>query len=703
MSFKSLIRFVLITLLLHLAASSALAQPRRFVGGIGPVDAMAFMPDNKLMLATDYLVVEFDPESQTIGPPLQVAPARMKSLVPYNDGVRVLSYSEDRMLRVWERNTGRVVAAFEWRPPASYTGTSIPTMGISPDDSLIAVALPDHETSGTQLVLLDPETLEMVVGLDEPLLDVPNPPAFSLDGRKVYFTEASQPPVWPWKARLSSLDVNTGEAAVVLTFDKGEATHNLGAVVATENGPACLDLASYWYATHDIVEGWTSFSWWNLSRVVPPSSALEIEEWVCMDQDGPGCSFYSLRSMPRDALLSPGANLAMAGEKLYGLAHSTERTLQHLALAAFSEGEQYLAGFATATASDSKHPDLLIYRTSSGEKVATIAGVRTASTIDAAILPAQNAVLTLDSDGYFRRWGIDSGTMERSGASFTVDPSSRLIVSGDESVVLVQSPEQTLLFDGMELLGVADFEHDAAFGGAAFAAGSNRLLVSSDELRQYRIGEPSDLQRVKLERTYGDPEDPAPLYGPVRFVDEDRLVIAATATGPPWLDTYDAETASRIGRDELGGSWIDFVPTPDAKRFVVRSPEGLQVYSSEDLTHPLCTLPSATEYAITRGGRILIAAGGEGVSAVDIETGTRLLSFPSPQPQPIVALAVSPTQDFIYTTNGTTILEWHFPFEALSEDAIAHVLRRLLGREEYILPADQNTDALLDAADLIVP
>lgn len=696
---KSCLRFFLISFLLLLVAPAAIAQPRRFVGGIGPVDAMAFTPDNKLLLATDYLVVEFDRETQTLGTPHRVAPARMKSLLPYNDGLRVLSYSEDRMLRVWERNTGRVLATFEWKPPASYTGTGIPTAGISPDDSLIAVALPDHETSGTQLLLLDAETLETVVRLEEPQLGVEVAPVFSVDGNGVFFLNEDE------RNRSNSssvlrLDLETGAQTHEVEFGSGlNGSLAVRSISADTEGAVWAYTREWAVCTYIFFMDWEDYiASWELLVGRRNSNPQQIWSDSCRSQECGGCS---LNVTPTSALLSGRGSYLALGDRIIDLSGSGYMRAFDSEPVTFSGDERYIAGIRGPTGSADGSRALQVLEVPTGKMAAGPRIAPDRGILAISFLGSGEQCLMEEAIGTLTLLGLGSNEISARTWSPEGLAQRRPLISADESYSVLQTTGAVYLYGMNSLDVIARMDVVPPLRAAALGNGGDRLLVSSKTLSLYEFGEgvPGGMQ---YRRSYSSGFAPLPSYGTVGFSADDSRVIAATTTGTAGVHLFDRESGKVILLRNVPERWLEFAASPDGTYILARTAGGISKFSAASVDKLPVTLPPADHFAITRGGDVILTAGPSGLTAYDPRDGRVIVSQPRPHPDPFIALMPSSDEDLVYTCNGTTIMEWAFPLDAAAEGATATVVRRLLGRTELLPPRDENGDTLYDAGDLVV-
>jgi WD40 repeat protein len=693
----------LIVILLWLCSSAASAQPSRFVAGIGPVDAMAFTPDGKLLLATDYLVAEYDPLTHSFVSINQFAAARTWSLVPFNDGERILSYSGDKKLRVWERQTGHVLATFEWNPPASYTRPSVPTAGIAPDDSLIAVALPDHETSGTQLMLLDPETLETVLAIEDALINLDVPPAFTPDAHHVLFVDQSEY-FHDLPGSVMSLDLDSGSQATDLRLLGVGYRLSVRSISTKGNRAACA--LTEWtqicsYVNAGLGMGyWRHDHWWALGVVSGDDLGMQLMGNSCFNNS---CSVLcEPATAPPSVLLSPHARYLAAGTSIFDLQETTTVTMARLAPSAFSRDEELVAGLLEDTSSSSMYPSIAVVRTGTGEAVSTIPGASRSQVLTAALLPSGHLVMAAGADHLIRCWDASTGSLSYSMSGGPYDAPLKLLASADDSLVFVYSPMAALLYAEGTPTPIHSFDEPSPYRGASFARGDSRFILSAGSLQQFLVDGAAN-PAVSFDHTYDSGILPAPTYGPVQFVSNDQIVLAATRGGLMQLHEFDSDSGDLLAAYDLSEEWLDFTANEDASRFLVKVEDGLRIYSRDDLEIPLCTLPIAEAQTLTRAGKVVLTVGSQGLSAYEFATGNEIASYPFSTPAPYSFVAASPDTDTVYTSGGTTILEWSVPLDALAEGATAPILNRLLGKEEPVPPLDRNSDSRLDAADVPRP
>jgi WD40 repeat protein len=699
---RSLIILLAVTLSLVTVAG---AQPQRFFGGIGDVDALTFTDDQKLLLATGYLVVEYDLETHAIAKihhPWQSRPELSLLSVPGNS--TVLGLSNDLHLRLWDRLDGAVVESDQLVPGYDPASSAIqlpwvPLLSASPDGDLLAVLVrTTGAVSTSELRIYDAATLTLLDVRTEAGGFLEVTPLFSEDGKTVYTSFSPiegtgneyNPPIMEWHIP-SDVD----------TVHEGMFTSRflIGMAVGADGFKYALGSQSYGCTLYAC--GIHEISW--MQEISCESHVLTANDlWGPFPAGSRGgaacwsgaCSIRLNRFVgDRPIFSARGSYLVQSGSLIHADSGAVIRSGLPLQCV-FGADERMLGTIEYGYSSTAK-----VLRTEDGTIVDLIPGISLYGLKHLAQLHGEGRLLAL-GNAHVSAFNMESGQLVQSDYFETMDP-GKVIASPNESSLAYRNGWNVEIGSADDLTTRGLLLNDTANVGAAFNPANDRLLVVAGGLQEYEIN-PDDYAASLLVRTY-DPQTTATVvYTCAAYSLDGSVLLAARGNGVPQLHRYDAVSGSLLSTTPLVNQWDDVEFDPTGAVLLVKENGTRSIYDAQTLEKRYTLTGPIRAAAFALDGGLLITAGDDAIKLWRTASGDFLGSTPVISELWVNSIVPSPLEDIVYIADGERILEWRLPLRAALEHPEDLQLDPILKRDHTITPVDRNGDGIYDAADVLL-
>jgi hypothetical protein len=689
-------------------AIASASQPR-VLGGTGEVDTQAFTHDNRLLVASGYLIHEYDLGGKFLRHHMPYR-SRTIAIACFPNDSRVVTASLDGYLWLWNREDDTILGVSRWLPKGVVAGgywvnEDYPGITISDGGALIAVVngAVDSTVLGPDLALYDADTFARITAPTDHSHFPRVGPFFSEDGERVYAAYGPREgipygigmKIEEWDLRSDTVrDVDDRIQPYILDAmaqgDEGF-VYALGSYDRTTCQLTSVCAGTPILSGSYVTVEWSA--WLDLPSAGRTSvlSGTRTREYCGGDVP---CRSQSRDFLGLPARLSRRGTYMSRGGALSRIESGEVIGTTYLYDPHFSPHEAYVTTWQNSTW---PYP-IYLMETSTGDTTAIIKTRLNVSGDSAAANFGTNAILLADSSVVGQ---LDMVTGEETGrvvlptldTGIVISPSGAYVVLWGGLLAYVGSP------DGM--ITNSRIAASERVVSAAVNPVNERLLLVTGDLLEYSVYT-QDFAQSPFIRRYGMAMPQNAGYFSAQYTPDGNFLIATTEGPAPRLDFFRTSDGILAKTFPLAEKWWNFRIDPSGEMIAARGQSAFGLFRMDDLGRVPDFSPSVGAYEFPSDSRLLLTVQGHQLQVWRTTTGELLGTVILPSVRETIAILPSPTDDRVYTVGATQVLEWHLPLSETLDSPTRLHLDLLLKREAVIIPPDRNGDGIYDAADVLL-